>query len=28
LQSLFRGNDEWTDYIANPRRGYYGFRVA
>lgn len=28
LQSLFRGNDEWTVYIHNPQRGYYGFRVS
>lgn len=27
MQSLFSGNDEWLDYIANPEKGQYGFRL-
>ena len=27
MQSLFSGNDEWKDYIANPEKGRYGFRL-
>lgn len=27
LQNLFSGNPQWTDYIDNPARGLYGFRL-
>lgn len=27
LQNLFRGNEAWTEYIANPKKGTYGFRL-
>ena len=27
MQNLFSGNDEWKDYIANPEKGKYGFRL-
>lgn len=27
MQNLFSGNTEWEDYIANPERGKYGFRL-
>lgn len=26
MQSLFRGNADWEDYIDNPEKGKYGFR--
>ena len=28
MQSLFSGNDEWKDYIANPEKGKYGFQFS
>ncbi len=28
MQNLFRGNEEWELYIDNPKKGYYGFRIA
>lgn len=28
MQSLFKGNPNWTLYIANPRRGIYTFNLA
>lgn len=28
MQSLFSGNDEWKDYIANPEKGKYGFQLS
>jgi hypothetical protein len=27
MQNLFSGNTEWEDYIANPEKGRYGFRL-
>lgn len=27
MQNLFSGNDEWKDYIVNPEKGKYGFRL-
>lgn len=27
MQNLFSGNTEWDDYIANPEKGKYGFRL-
>jgi len=27
MQNLFSGNDEWKDYIANPEKGKYSFRL-
>lgn len=27
MQNLFSGNTEWEDYIANPEKGKYGFRL-
>lgn len=27
MQNLFRGNTEWTDYIDNPEKGKYRFRL-
>ncbi len=27
MQNLFSGNTEWVDYIANPEKGKYGFRL-
>ncbi|RDE49465.1 MAG: hypothetical protein DVS81_16455 [Candidatus Accumulibacter meliphilus] len=27
MQSLFSANGEWKDYIANPEKGRYGFRL-
>ena len=27
ISSLFSGNEEWRDYLANPEKGQYGFRL-
>jgi hypothetical protein len=28
MQNLFSGNTEWEDYISNPEKGKYGFRLS
>lgn len=28
MQNLFSGNATWEDFIANPKKGIYGFRLA
>lgn len=28
MQNLFSGNTDWEDYIANPEKGKYGFRLT
>ena len=27
ISSLFSGNEEWRDYLVNPEKGQYGFRL-